>query len=214
MQALFWSGNIEENFIGVQASEIFKERIYDPFIRGRKDLVIFDIGANVGIFTLYAQDKAKIIYALEPSKEHFECFTQMIGFNGFKNIVPINKAISNYNKQSTLYNHSNKTSHSLYPARLDSVTGTEDVECIRFDKIFEDYKIDHVDFMKFDAEGIEAEVFGGDGFANVADKIDTIVFETHSWMDRNEHQVIDSLKIRGFKVDQIPNDAKLWVATK
>jgi len=214
MNGLFWNGDIEENYIGQQASEIFKDGIYNQFIGDKKDLVIFDIGANIGMFTLYARNKAKMIYAMEPAVEHFECLSKMVEFNKLSNVTLIKKAISNYNKISTFFHHPNKTSHSLYAIDSNYITGQEEVECIRMDKLFEDYKIDHVDFMKFDAEGIESEVFGGDGFTNVVDKIDNIFFETHDWMNRNEHQVIDSLKIKGFNVVPIPNEAKLWIATK
>jgi FkbM family methyltransferase len=213
-QALFWNGTFEENCIGYQAAEIFKDGIYVPYIANRKDLVIFDIGANIGLFTLYAKERAKIIYAMEPSTEHFACLSKMVEFNQIKNVTLIKKAISNFNKESDFFFHPNKTTYSLYAVDMKDVIGQEKVECIRMDKLFEDHKIDHVDFMKFDAEGIESEVFGGDGFASVADKIDTIVFETHTWMDRNEHQVINSLEVKGFKVKRIPSDTQLWVATK
>jgi FkbM family methyltransferase len=213
-QALFWDGTFEENWIGSQAAELFKDRIYDPFIGVKKDLVVFDIGANIGLFTLYIRERAKMIYAMEPCSYHFDCLSKMVEFNQLKNVTLIKKAISNYNKKSTLYFHPNKTTNSLYSIDNNNIKGTEEVECISLDKVFEEYKIDHVDFMKFDAEGIESEVFGGEGFAKVADKIDMIVFEMHNWMDRNEHQVLDSLKTRGFKVMRIPNEASLWIATR
>jgi len=63
MQSIFWEGNIRDNYLGHICAEIFKDRIYAPFIEGRKDLTIMDIGAHVGLFTIYAQPYAKKIYA-------------------------------------------------------------------------------------------------------------------------------------------------------
>jgi FkbM family methyltransferase len=214
MQTLFWEGNLQENYIGQQAAEIFKDNLYDKYIGNKKDLTIFDIGANIGLFTLYAYEKAKHIYAMEPASEHFKCLSKMVEFNKFKNVTLINKAISNYNKKSTFYYHPNKTAHSLYVINPEFVTFKEEVQCISMDNVFDEFKIEHVDFMKFDAEGIEAEVFGGEGFAKVSDKIDMIFFETHDWMDRQEHQVINSLELRGFKVEGVPYESKLWIARK
>jgi hypothetical protein len=77
-----------------------------------------------------------------------------------------------------------------------------------------DEGIDHVDFMKLDVEGSEGEILAGPGFGNVADKIDTIVMETHSWGVRPPQQIKDALTNRGFKVVQIPNDASIFVATR
>jgi len=216
MFGLFWNGDIESNYIGHQAAEIFRDGLYNNFIGNKENLVIFDIGANIGMFTLYARKKAKMIYAMEPSPEHIPCLQKMIEFNELKNVTLIPKAISNYNKMSNFYLQRNKTSDSLYQAvDISMVVDMVQVECIRMDKVFEDYKIDHVDFMKFDAEGIESEVFGGDAFAKVANKIDTIVFEMHDWMDRNAHQVLDSLRIRGFEVNQLDyKDANVWIAKR
>lgn len=214
MNGIFFNGSVDENYLGHQFSEIYKDNLYGPYLKDKKDLVVVDIGANIGLFTLRVKDIAKTIYSIEPAPEHFECLSKMIEFNGIKNVTLINKAISQYNKKSDFYYHFNKTANSLFPIASEAIASKVEVECIRMDTVFEQYKIDHVDFMKFDAEGIEAEVFGGDAFAKVSDKIDMIFFETHAWMDRNERQVIGSLEIRGFKVSPIPYESKVWIAQK
>ena len=68
--------------------------------------------------------------------------------------------------------------------------------------------------MKLDVEGAEADILCGDGFQNIANKIDMLFLETHTWMDRNSHQIQDALQIAGFKTESIPNDASLWIARR
>ena len=53
MKAIFWEGDIEQNFIGHQCSEIWRDRIYAPFVEGKNGDVCIDIGANLGLTSLY-----------------------------------------------------------------------------------------------------------------------------------------------------------------
>ena len=48
----------------------------------KKDMVILDVGAQVGIVTHYMRQFAKKIYAIEPSPEHFEALKKNKEFNG------------------------------------------------------------------------------------------------------------------------------------
>lgn len=214
MKAIFFEGNIRENFIGHICAEIFRDGIYEPYLAGKKDLVICDIGAHVGIFSLYASAYAKIVYAIEPSLGHFTNLAHMVKFNRLTNVKPHKLAIANQDKKLKFFHNKNKTMYSLSQSVEDKSTPPELVDCVRLDTLFKMLKIKKVDLMKLDIEGAEAEVFGGDGFANVADKIDTIVYETHAWMNRHPNQIKFSLEQRGFVVERIPNDAQLWVARR
>ena len=57
--------------------QINSDRIYDRCLKDKTDLVILDIGANVGLFTLYAQDAAKRLVAVEPTPSHQHVFEQL-----------------------------------------------------------------------------------------------------------------------------------------
>jgi len=197
-------------------AEIFRDGVYKPYFAKKKDLIVLDVGANVGIFTLFASDYAKKIYSVEPFSEHFHCLVNMIKFNNFKNVEPINAAISNKDGVAPLFlSDANKSAFNLM-GHTDDKKPPEQVKTIRLDTLFEEKKIKHIDFMKIDIEGMEGEVLCGDGFGNVADKIDTIVFERHHGdvMKRNPEQVNFALKERGFKLERIPNQTELWVAKR
>ena len=53
----------------------------NPISRGKKDLTIVDIGANIGLTSYYFKDYAKIVYAVEPAKKHFDCIQKMVEYN-------------------------------------------------------------------------------------------------------------------------------------
>lgn len=215
IQGFFWKGAAENNYLGHIVAEIYKDGIYEPYLRGKKDLTILDFGGNIGISAYYFSQFAKKVIVLEPSLRHFDTLTRMVDFNGLKDIVkPVRKAL--YFEEATLpfYHNANETMYSLFQSVNDGTSEPELVETVTVEQLMKDEGIDHVDFMKLDVEGSEGEILAGVGFGNVADKIDTIVMETHSWGIRPLQQIKDALTNRGFKIEQIPNDASIFVATR
>jgi len=214
LYGIFWNGDYDNYFLGHQFEEIFKSRIYAPYLESKKDAVVLDIGANIGIFSLYASKYAKQVYAIEPSQEHFDTLNRMILHNDLKNVKSIKKAI--YMKEQTLnfYHNNNKTMYSLHQAVEDGKQPPEKVEATTIEKLMEEEKVDHVDLVKIDIEGTEFEVLSHPSFQRVADRIDIVIGETHAWANRNPQQLVDALNQAGFTVNSIPNDASLFVATK
>ena len=214
LHAIFFETPIENNYLGHIFSEIYKDRVYAPFLEGKKDLTIIDIGANIGDTSYYFSQFAKHVYSPEPSLEHFGTMTMMLEHNKIKNIRPINKAIWLKSGKLPFYHNQNRTMYSLHQSVNDNSSPPEMVECISFTDLFKENKIEHVDFMKLDVEGSEYEVLAGTDFKAVADKIDKIVIERHRWANRNPNQLVDTLRMRGFNVNQIPSDADLLLASK
>ncbi len=214
-RAIFFSGSIEQNFLGHIMAEIYKDRVYSPFLEGRRDLTILDIGAHVGIFSIYAHPYAKKIYAIEPSTEHFLSLQQNIVANELVNVEAVQVAVGNENKTVDFFsNPTNKTMNSAKPAGWQEGWGKEQVSMITLDKLFEENKIEHVDFMKLDVEGSEFEVICGTGFERVAHKIDMVLTEVHSWAGRKPNQIVEGFKNNGFEVKPVKNDATLLVARR
>ena len=181
--------DFEANYIPEILEEIYKNKVYEPFLQGKKDLVMLDVGANVGLWTNYAYKYAKRIYSVEPSQEHFECLVLMAMSNQFDNVIPVKKAISNENGTATFYHNNNTTMYSLNKAvSTGELKESEEVETITLDKFFEENNIEHVDFMKMDVEGSEGLIFGSEGFDKVKDKIDVILGEFHTWTGLNPEQ--------------------------
>lgn len=214
MNGIFYEGKLENNYFGHIFAELLKDRLYAPFLTDKKDLTIIDCGANVGLFSLYVSPYAKQIYALEPALQHFNTLSHMLAFNKITNVKPIQKAL--YFKKTTLpfYHNENQTMYSLYQTVEDNSSPPEMVETITLSELFEQEKIEHVDLLKLDVEGSEIEILGSDTFREIADKIDVIVMELHSWANRNPNQAREALKNAGFKVKTAPSDANIMVATR
>jgi FkbM family methyltransferase len=214
MQGLFWQGTVEDNAIGHIFAEVFKDKLYQLYFLGKKDLTVFDLGANIGITSLYFQPFCKDIYAVEPASDHLECLTKMVEFNKFTNIHPLKYAISNENKKISLNKFANKTAYNINIIGDPRMISSEEVECITIDKLFEITGVKHCDFMKMDIEGEEFGVLGGPGFKNVAPLIDVIIIEMHNWVGRNFNQVKECLMVNGFKTRMLSADATIICGEK
>jgi len=214
LQGIFWTGDVDNHYIGHQFEEIFKSRIYAPYLESTKDAIVFDVGANVGVFSLYASKYAKHVYAFEPALEHFDTLNRMVAFNHLDNVTPIKKAIYINDGVLPFYHNKNRTMYSLHMGVEDGSQPKEHVETVRLDTFMKEQKIDHVNMLKLDIEGSEFEILGSESFRKVAPKIDVVIGETHQWANRHPHQIVEALKNNGFKFEPIQGDAQLFVGKR
>ena len=214
--AFFWTGELDRNFFGHITEELYKSRIYDPYLPLRKEgSVAIDIGANLGLVTEFLVRHFEKVISVEPSSEHFGNLISMLNFNKITNAIPVQKAIFMENGEFMFGGpKNNKTMKSLHMATWQDGKPEEKVQTITLEKLFEDYKIEHVNLMKIDVEGSEVEILSHPSFKKVANKIDTILVESHSWNNRHPNQLKEALKNAGFTVENIPNDAQLFVAKR
>ena len=161
--------------------EIYFDKIYTGIFENKKDMVIIDVGANIGIITRFMRDFAKTIYSIEPSPENFEALKKNVEFNEWDNVIPFNFALSDKDGKANFNIWlKNRTGNSLvYTFGAASARKTVEVDTKRFDTFFAENNIGEVDFVKLDVEGAEDMILYSDGFKNIADKIKSIMVEFH-----------------------------------
>jgi FkbM family methyltransferase len=197
LQAIFFR-NIENDHIADILEETYLKKVYLPFVTGKTDLIIVDIGQNQGLTSFYFKDFAKRVIGLEPSSMHREIAKKMIEFNGIKNVEVLPYALSNKNGKERFYHNSNTTMFSL-ESSVNDKNDYEDVETITMEKLFEIAKIDHIDICKIDVEGSESRVICSPEFQKVADKIKVICGEWHSWDTQNKGAFMNMFRDLGFE---------------
>jgi len=159
--------------------------------------VCIDAGANVGTFSFKASSIFKRVFAIEPHHENFYLLNKNIKINNIKNITPIQYALSEKIGEYYLKLHEFSTHHHL---QNDNYAVNNDqrilkVRTITLERIFYDYNLKHVDFLKMDIEGKEYNVILSS--ENILGKIDRITMELH-----NPHEIGDIKSIlekNGFK---------------
>ncbi len=214
VKALYYNDKLEDYYFAWILSEIYKEKIYFPYLSGKTDLTIVDIGANVGLTTNYFADYAKKVISVEPTQENFDLLTKLIKHNDLKNVTPLKLAISYENKMVTIHHNTNKTMHSISESIEDKTQEPERVQAITVKRLLEENKLDHVDLLKLDPEGEESLILCSKSFAEIAGKIDVIIWEWHQWSNRNPAQTNAVLRDLGFRTRQLPTEATVFVAER
>ena len=129
------------------------------------DEVFWDIGANVGYFTLVAAtalNNSGQILAFEPGGPAYERLVENIALNPFTNIHPYNLAVSDAEGEAVLYLAGDfaDSSASLYQAGLEP--GDRQVcRTVCLDKFLGEPGLRPPDFLKIDVEGAELAVLKG-----------------------------------------------------
>jgi len=205
--ALFYPVGTKENPIDFDSlyipyiyREIYMEGIYTDVLNSDKPMTIVDIGANIGVVTDYMRHKAKKLYAIEPSPEHFEALKKNKEFNNWDNVEIFNFAIDDHNGEEKFHqNPKNRTCNSLAMVFNDETTETVEVKSM--DTFFEENGIEEVDFMKFDVEGAEDVILRSEGFKKVCEKIKNIEVEFHypTWQKLVEYMVELGYKARRYQ---------------
>lgn len=214
-----WNNSYIPNIL----KELYLDQVYAPFLHGKENLTIFDLGFNIGLFSMYAAPFAKQIYGFEPTKETFDLATKNIKDNRLNNIKLIQAAISTEDKVSTdFFHYTNSTMNSLSGDILTkaqstgnlSQTDSEKVQLMRLDTFVKQEGIKKIDFMKMDIEGEEGKVIGSQSFENITPILESLVVELHSWSGLNPQQLVTTLRDYGYYVEQIPSEATILSAIK
>lgn len=188
------------------------DKVYQGYLNGQKDLTIVDAGANIGLTTRYFSKFAKDVYSIEPSTKTIEVFNK--NTEDLKNIHLIQAALSSEPGEMTFHHNANTTMNSLSPEVEDKSQPEEKVKVITLESLIKDNNIENIDLLKLDVEGEEAKVLCSDSFARIADKIDVLIFEYHTWCNRNPDQIRTTLKDLGFDWAQVPCEATVFVCKR
>jgi len=124
-------------------------------------MIVVDVGANVGIYTIYALKHGCTVYAFEPTPETFEilCENTLInGFEGSPNAHLYNLAVAEKAGELMLAKVKGISGHnSLFPENETNERVT--VKAISLDEELD--MLDRVDIVKIDVEGAEPLVLKG-----------------------------------------------------
>jgi FkbM family methyltransferase len=129
------------------------------------DEVFWDVGANVGYFTLVAAtalaNRGQIV-AFEPGKNAYERLTENLALNAYGNIQTFPVAVTDGEGEAVLHLVGDiaDSSASLYSAG-DTQAGQEVCRTVALDHFLEAEGLRPPDLIKLDAEGAELAVLQG-----------------------------------------------------
>lgn len=184
---------------------------------GGDDVVFFDIGANIGLYSLYYASRYKSnIFAFEPSPFNIIMLAKNININNFqKHIKIISNPLSKVNKiQSLAYPYFEEGSSS---AAFGVEYGADGKQ---FKKVFEfetagftlDYLIsngiieDSPNIIKLDVDGIEHLILSGAHKVLQSPNCKSILVEVSNKFEAQSESINEILTSSGFVLDTIEED--------
>lgn len=183
------------------------------------DAVIVDLGANIGVFAIYAAVIARArVYAYEPVPSFFRLLQQNVELNGCgAAITCCNEAVAGAAADRELYlDGPDLFFPTLVPPAGDAARARTSVHCTTLAEILATHDLARVDLLKIDIEGAEYEVlYGAPG---CFERIREIRMEYHTLdaAERNAEGLKRFLSGHGYRITQqranTPTQGNLWAA--
>lgn len=179
--------------------EVFDKKTYGMKPQG----VVFDIGANIGAFSVYAANSCDKVYAFEPESSNYKQLEENVSLNKMITRIKTFKiAIGKENKEIALYRGPhNKGASSL----VHKVSNDKEVVTMKsLSSVINDNNIKKINLLKIDIEGGEYDLIYGMKSEDF-DLIDAIILEYHFVENNSYRDLMTYLESMGYKVKRHKN---------
>jgi FkbM family methyltransferase len=183
--------------------EIFLQHCYDSagfYIPSAGDTVL-DIGANIGVFMLYLQERSRRVrvHCFEPAAETRAQLTRNVVQNVLQECVSVHGFAVADRVETVKLRQAALTGHrSLFASTHVSSTEFESVPCVRLEEALELCGVEKIDLLKIDVEGAEVEILEG-ADPKIWERIDRIALEFHDrFRAGGRERCLDVLRRAGY----------------
>jgi len=172
----------------------------------KKGMNVVDVGSQMGMYTILAAEKvgeSGRIITIEPEPENYKQLLKNIKLNDFRNVIPLNIALTDHEGFEKLYISSSPGSHSLI--FHEDKNSYISIPTTTIDKLIEELNIKKIDIIKIDAEGAEIPILkGAEKTLKANPNIKLIIAAEHYPLQAKE--VCSFLNKKGFKTKIFKND--------
>ncbi len=201
--------------------EIFFKRVYNPACIPIEDNdSVVDIGANNGVFTLYAAiNTQNAVHAYEPSPRNLEVLKRNIAANNLRHVTAHGCAVSDKDGVAKLFlnptdGQQNLLSNLIFPDKIEQYKTSTDLNYLipgpdkpetfievpttTLQEIMDVNNLKQIDFLKLDCEGAEGLILQSTPEAYLR-RVRKIAMEFHDHLsDVNHVQIQKLLESAGF----------------
>jgi len=149
-----------EFYLGRFENEVLK--LFDKLLKTND--IVFDVGANVGLFSLLAanrlKDKVKV-YAFEPSDYPFDKIRRNISLNKFKSINTNNIGLWDHKGFVKFHLCIDEAYNSIGTNPQSEIKSSINIPVTTIDDFCQEKNITKIDILKIDSEGAEFQILNG-----------------------------------------------------
>jgi FkbM family methyltransferase len=174
--------------VGVRTSEIFVfHEIYESLqYEGHADFIpqsgwtVFDVGANIGVFTVLQATQGARVYSFEPNPDSYSRLSRNVAANKLSDCVRLfPTALGDERGVGSLHVIGGGTTGGVVtPVEADASASGVAVPIATLDEVVSTLPESSIDLLKIDAEGSEAAILRGG--ERTLDHVQRIMVEYHS----------------------------------
>jgi FkbM family methyltransferase len=162
--------------------EVYIERVYEQeadFIPAA-GWTVFDLGANIGVFTIQQALRGAHVYAFEPNPDCFRRLSRTVRENELDRHVRLfNDAVGAAPGMGVLEVPNGWSVHGIVRPRAESApNGEPAVTITALDSIMPSLGVARIDLLKIDVEGAEVDVLRG--ATQTLSLVERLIVEYHS----------------------------------
>lgn len=163
---------------------------YNHVLKNAK--MCFDVGANIGITTLWLAKNSEQVIAFEPIVENVKRLQENIETNYAKNIVVEQKIVSDNDGTKEINFTSAYGHHSMGKPNHSIIIEKRKIQSVTLDNYCKQHRINTIDCLKIDVEGFELEVLKGAETMLKSNQIKCVIFEqSNQQMIENGKDVLE-----------------------
>lgn len=132
--------------------------------------VVYDIGANIGVYSLYAAKRQKKcrVYAFEPAAQNFARLMRNVKLNGLDNVIPCNMPLSDAQAFALFFVsdlEAGSAFHNLGAENAGKRSAGPSLRqgalAVSVDALVSDFGLPSPNLIKLDVDGLEDKIVAG-----------------------------------------------------
>jgi FkbM family methyltransferase len=178
--------------------------IFENILKSSNDNIVFDIGCNIGYYSLVASKYSKNVYSFDGNKINIELLNKSLLSNDITNINVFDKIISDEEVSYKAASNVSIFGQNIGGLSFVKSENSSDDISILLDNFIEENKIENIDLMKIDIEGGELKALKGCIKSINSNKIKNIIIEISPYLNNDSYDILKILENAGYKLYNIP----------
>lgn len=173
--------------------------------------LFWDVGANIGVFSLYAANKRIRTLAFEPSSSNYYLLNENIRINKFDKIVKAYCVALNDKNEIGVINMLDLViggSLHSYESKSNDGQFAHGALSLSIDQLIEIFSLEIPNHIKVDVDGLEGSIINGARKTLSSKKVQSVLIELDTSNDEEMNLVNNVMLSNGFELESVGDGAE------